>query len=166
MQKKFERSAIQEILDVLETPIEGHRIYAFRLKELQGSYKDTIHLISYILSENFNSAWDKNLWADIMCYGYVRDLADWFVSDEPAHKLGTIYALLHSIMKADKCLYEEIVHEMVGLEQMGDIYLPYVAAGIVEPNERVTWKRRKSGRISGRILCGKSQGRWLWCGRI
>lgn len=132
MQKKFERSAIQEILDVLETPIEGHRIYAFRLKELQGSYKDTIHLISYILSENFNSAWDKNLWADIMCYGYVRDLADWFVSDEPAYKLGTIYALLHSIMKADKCLYEEIVHETVGLEQMGDIYLPYVAAGIVE----------------------------------
>ena len=61
------------------------------------------------------SAWDKNLWADIMCYGYVRDLADWFVSDESAHKLGTIYALLHSIMKADKCLYEEIVHNTVGL---------------------------------------------------
>lgn len=35
-------------------------------------------------------------------------------------------------MKADKCLYEEIVHETVGLEQMGDIYMPYVAAGILE----------------------------------
>ena len=132
MQERFAMSAIREIVDVLETPLPRHRIYVFRLKELQGSYKDTVNLIEYILSENFNSAWDKNLWADIMCYGYVRDLADWFVSEEPTHRLGTIYALLHSIMKADKCLYEEIVHDTVGLEQMGDIYMPYVAAGIVE----------------------------------
>ena len=67
-----------------------------------------------------------------MCYGYVRDLADWFVSDRPAHKLGTIYGLLHSVMEADKYLYEDIVRETVGLEQLGDIYMPYIAARIVE----------------------------------
>ena len=139
MQESFAMSAIREIVDVLETPLPHHRIYAYQLKELQGSYKDTVNLIEYILSENFNSAWDKNLWADIMCYGYVRDLADWFVSDESAHKLGTIYALLHSIMKADKCLYEEIVHNTVGLEQMGDIYMPYVTASIVERYCREVW---------------------------
>ena len=132
MQEKFERSAIEEIVDVIDVPLEGHSIYAFRQRQMQGSYKDTIALIEYILCENFNSAWDKNLWADIMCCGYVRDLADWYVSDEPSHKLGTIYALLHSLMEADKYLYEDIVRETVGLEQLGDIYLPYVAARIVE----------------------------------
>lgn len=132
MQEKFALSAMQEIVDVLETPFPDHKIYVYRLKELRGSYLDTLNLIEYILSENFNSAWDKNIWADIMCFGYVRDLADWFVSDESAHKLGTIYALLSSMMKADKCLYEDIVHETVGLEQLGDIYLPYVATAIVE----------------------------------
>lgn len=132
MQEKFARSAIEEIVDVIDVPLEGHSIYAFRLKQMQGSYKDTIALMEYILCEDFNSVWDKNLWADIMCCGYVRDLADWFVSDEPAHKLGTIYALLHSVMEADKYLYEDIVRETVGLEQLGDIYLPYIAARIVE----------------------------------
>ncbi len=132
MQERFARSAIEEIVDVIDVPLEGHKIYGFRLKEMQGSYKDTIALMEYILCEDFNSAWDKNLWADIMCYGYVRDLADWFVSSEPSHKLGTIYALLHSIMEADKYLYEDIVRESVGLEQLGDIYLPYIASRIVE----------------------------------
>lgn len=132
MQEKFERSAIEEIVDVIDVPLEGHSIYAFRQRQMQGSYKDTIALIEYILCENFNSAWDKNLWADIMCCGYVRDLADWYVSDESSHKLGTIYALLHSLMEADKYLYEDIVRQTVGLEQLGDIYLPYVAARIVE----------------------------------
>lgn len=156
MQEKFALPAIREIVDVLETPLPRHRIYAFRLKELQGSYKDTVNLIEYILSENFNSAWDKNLWADIMCYGYVRDLADWFVSEEPAHRLGTIYALLHSIMKADKCLYEEIVHDTVGLEQMGDIYMPYVAAGIVE-----RYASGSLGGISGEAPSPEVMGK-LW----
>ncbi len=156
MQERFALSAIREIVDVVETPLSHHRIYVFRLKELQGSYKDTVNLIEYILSENFNSAWDKNLWADIMCYGYVRDLADWFVSDEPAHRLGTIYALLHSIMKADKCLYEEIVHETVGLEQMGDIYMPYVAAGILE-----RYLPGSLGGISGETPTPKVMGK-LW----
>ena len=39
MQERFGLSVIQEIVDVLETPLENHKIYAFRLKELQGSYK-------------------------------------------------------------------------------------------------------------------------------
>ncbi len=49
MQERFALSAIREIVDVVETPLSHHRIYVFRLKELQGSYKDTVNLIEYIL---------------------------------------------------------------------------------------------------------------------
>lgn len=132
MQEKFEFSAINEIVDVINVPISEHNIYVYRLKEMKGSYKDTIQLIEYILTENYNSAWDKNLWNDIMSYGYVRDLADWFESKELHHKLGTIYALLNSLLKADKYTYEDVVRETTGLEQLGEIYLPYIAAKIVE----------------------------------
>ena len=131
MQKKFEYSAIKEIVDVIDVPIHDHSIYAYRLKSVRGSYKDTIQFIEYILSENFCSAWDKNLWADIMGYGYLRDMADWFESKELKHKLGTIYGLLKSLLQADKYTYEDVVKETTGLEQLGEVYLPYIAAKIV-----------------------------------
>lgn len=67
MQEKFELSAIKEIADIVKVPLHGHCIYGYRLKEIQGSYKDTLRFIEYILTENFNSAWDKNLWDDIDC---------------------------------------------------------------------------------------------------
>lgn len=134
MQKKFEYSAIQEIIDVIDVPISEHNIYAYRLKKVQGSYKNTLEFIEYILLENFNSAWDKNLWDDIMGYGYLRDLADWFESEELKYKLGTIYGLLKSLLQADKYTYEDVVKETTGLEQLSEIYLPYIAARIVVRN--------------------------------
>ena len=132
MQEKFELSAIKEITDIVKVPLDGHCIYGYRLKEIQGSYRDTLRFIEYILTENFNSAWDKNLWDDIMSYGYLRDLADWFESKEFCHKLGTIYALLASLLKSDKYTYEAVVGETTGLVQLGEVYLPYIAARIVE----------------------------------
>lgn len=132
MQEKFEYSAIAEIISVIDTPLENHYIYAYRLKELKGNYKDTLRLIEYILCENFNTAWDKNLWDDIECFGYVRDLADWFISDAFCHKLGTIFSLLSSIIKKDKYLYETIIRTLTGLEQLGDYHLIYIAALIVK----------------------------------
>lgn len=131
MQKKFEYSAIKEIVNVIDVPVHEHSIYAYRLKSIQGSYKDTIQFIEYILSENFCSAWDKNLWDDIMGYGYLRDMADWFESNELKHKLGTIYGLLKSLLQADKYTYEDVVKETTGLEQLGEVYLPYIAARII-----------------------------------
>lgn len=132
IQKKFELTAIEEITDIIDVPIGGHNIYAYRLKEVRGSYRDTLRFIEYILSEDFNSAWDKNLWNDIAGYGYLRDLADWFESRELSHKLGTVYALLHSLLKADKYTYEAVVRSTTGLVQLGEVYLPYIAARIVE----------------------------------
>lgn len=132
MQDKFEFSAISEILSVIDIPVEDHSIYEYRLKELRGNYKDTLRLIEYVLAENYNTAWDKNIWDDIECFGYVRDLADWFISDAFCHKLGTIYALLSNIIKKNKYLYEIIVRNLTGLEQLGDYHIIYIAALIVE----------------------------------
>lgn len=131
MQKQFYYSAIKEIVDVIHLPIDNHAIYVYKMKELIGNYKNTIELIEYVLSENFNTAWDKNVWDDIDAFGYVRDLADWFVSEEFCHKLGTIYAFLSTLMKKDKYTYERIVRDMTGMEQLGDYHIIYIAAIIV-----------------------------------
>ena len=66
-----------------------------------------------------------------MGYGYLRDMADWFESNELKHKLGTIYGLLKSLLQADKYTYEDVVKETTGLEQLGEVYLPYIAARII-----------------------------------
>lgn len=132
MQKKFHYSAIAEIVDVLPTPLPEHFIYVYRMKEVTGNYYDTLRLIEYILVNGYNTAWDKNVWDDIYCFGYLRDLADWFVSERFCHKLGTIFALLNSLIKKDKYLYEIIVRELTGLEQLGDYHIIYIAALIVK----------------------------------
>lgn len=132
MHQRFELSAIEEILDVIETPIDQHCVYAYRLKKLSGNYHNTLELVEYLLSNDFNTGWDKNLWDDIECYGYVRDLADWFVSSAFCHKLGTMYALLSDLYKKDKYLYEVIVRTLTNLEQLGDYHIIYIAALIVK----------------------------------
>ena len=132
MQKNFQLSAIEEIIDVIDTPLPKHSIYKYKLKEVNGNYLDTINLIEYILTENYNTGWDKNVWDDIECFGYVRDLADWFVSDEFCHKLGTIYSLLNNLIKKDKYTYERIVRALTQLEQLGDYHIIYISALIVK----------------------------------
>lgn len=128
IQQHFLYSAIEQIIDVIPVPIENHSIYVYRMKELKGNYMDTIRLIEYVLSENYNTAWDKNVWDDIECFGYLRDLADWFVSDKFCHKLGTAYAFLSALAKTDKYTYERVVRDMTGLEQLGDHHIIYIAA--------------------------------------
>lgn len=128
IQQHFQYSAIEQIIDIIPVPIENHSIYVYRMKELKGNYMDTIRLIEYVLSENYNTAWDKNVWDDIECFGYLRDLADWFVSDKFCHKLGTAYAFLSALAKIDKYTYERVVRDMTGLEQLGDHHIIYIAA--------------------------------------
>ncbi len=132
MVKSFELSAIEEIIDVIDLPIDNHNIYSYRMKKLKGDYHDTLRLIEYLITENYNTGWDKNIWDDIYCFGYVRDLADWFISDKFCHKLGTVYALLKDLIKKDKYLYEAIVRTLTGLEQLGDYHIVYIAAIIVK----------------------------------
>lgn len=131
-QMHFRRSAIEEITDIIDTGIENHKIYAYRMKKVQGEPDDIIRLLSYILEEDYNTAWDKNLWGDITSYGYVRDLADWFVSCEFCHKLGTVYALLNSLYASDNFLYEYITNKLIGLNYYNSMYILYISALVVE----------------------------------
>lgn len=132
MQRLFQFSAIDGEIAVLGTPLPGHAIYAYRLKEQSGSYRDTARLLEYVLTEDFNCPWDKSVWNDISGYGWVRDLADWFLSKEARHKLGTAYAFLSAILAADRYLYFFLAKALTGWEQLEPAYLPFVAARIVE----------------------------------
>lgn len=132
MQKKFEYSAIKEIVDVIPTDIPEHSIYAYRLKETTGSLKDTAELLKYALENDFCTAWDKNLWTDIYCYGYVRDVGDWYDSDSVAAKLGTVYALLHSLYETDLYQYLELLHLLTGDYNAEKNFVLYYSAKTVQ----------------------------------
>lgn len=132
MQKRFFYSAIDGEIEVLPTLDRDHHIYRYRLKERQGSYRDTARLLEYVLTENFNCPWDKNIWGDLYAYGYIRDLADWFVSEKGHHKLGTAYAFLSSIYAADRYLYFYLAKTLTGWEQLEPAYIPFLAARVVQ----------------------------------
>ena len=131
-QRQFELSAIQEITAVIPTGIKDSNVYAYRLKSVKAEPMDIINLIEYVLTENFNTAWDKNLWADIFCYQYVRDVADWFPSSSACHKLGTVFALLNSLYDSDIYLYTMLLRETIGVMNTEKIYIPYFSAQIVD----------------------------------
>ena len=42
-------------------------------------------------------------------YGYVRDIADWYISDKLNHKIDTIYALVYSLYQADMNMYAQLL---------------------------------------------------------
>lgn len=131
-QELFERTAIEEITDVIPTGIPEHNIYAYRLKEIKGSIDDTILLMEYIMTHDLNTAWDKNLWGDIYAFGYVRDVADWFLSGQLNHKVGTIYALLNSLYRADIYLYALLLQRIFGKYSLEKYLVLYYSARIVE----------------------------------
>ena len=131
-QHVFEYSAIKEIVDVIDVPIAGHKIYAYRLKDLASKNTDAVNLIEYVLKNDFNTAWDKDMWSDIIGYCYVRDLADWFVSDKFCHKIGTVYSMLNALFYSDKYLYSTIVNNLIGYQHVDHAYLPIICALVVE----------------------------------
>lgn len=132
MQEKFEKSAIEEIESIISTGIDGHKIYVYRLKEQEGKLSDVCELIEYFLTNDYCTAWDKNLWADIMSYKYVRDVGDWFESKDLGCKIGTVYALLRSLYEKDLYLYCEILKQLVGTVNCDRKLIIYFSALIVK----------------------------------
>ncbi|MEE1100029.1 MAG: hypothetical protein U0K86_00915 [Agathobacter sp.] len=112
--KEFELNAIEEIIDVIPAGIENHNIYCYRLKNVRGNIMDTANLLKYVLENDWNTAWDKNLWGDVESFGYIRDIGDWFKSGEFKHKLGTVFALLNSLYRVDKTLYARLLFTILG----------------------------------------------------
>ena len=131
-QKKFKYSAIDEIIDVIPTGIKDHNVYVYRMKESKGGMEDTVNLIEYVLLNDLNTAWDKNLWGDIYAYGYVRDIADWFVSKKINHKIGTVYALLNSLYRADLWLYANLLLKYFGKYSFEKYKILYYSGLIVK----------------------------------
>ena len=131
-QKYFQLSAIEEITDVIPTGIDNHNIFVYRLKKVSANPLDVMDLIEYVLQTNYNTPWDKNLWSDIYCYRYVRDVADWFISDKLCHKLGTIYALLNSLYNSDIYLYSMLLKKVLNIHNCERNFILYFSALIVD----------------------------------
>ncbi|MCM1185892.1 MAG: hypothetical protein NC251_05065 [Lachnoclostridium sp.] len=157
-QMHFERTAIEEITNVIPTGLKDHNIFVYKLKERKGEPLDVINLMEYFLCANYNTAWDKNLWADIHCYGYVRDVADWFVSDKLCHKLGTVYALLRSMYDRDVYLYSSVLRNILGIHNSERHFILYFSALIVNkycPELFLTYEQDVEGvspELFGRLL--------------
>lgn len=131
MCKRFELSAIKEIVDVISIGINEHNIFVYKLRETKTEISDLVELIEYVLINDFNTAWDKNLWSDIYCFKYVRDLADWFVSPSLCHKLGTIYALLNSLYNSDVYIYCNLLKKLLKVNNCERNFILYFSALIV-----------------------------------
>lgn len=84
------------------------------------------------MENDWNTAWDKNLWEDIECFGYVRDVADWFKSDKFCHKLGTVYAMLNSLYRANKTLYARLLLDILGIYDFDKRKMLYFSSEIVK----------------------------------
>lgn len=176
-QKDFELNAIDEILDVIPTGIENHNIYCYRLKELKGGIADTINLIQYVLTNDWNTAWDKNLWEDIECFGYVRDVADWFPSKEFRHKLGTVFALLNSLYHCSLKLYAQLLLEIFGTYDFNKKMILFYSAKIVKKycnefcnielkdnmDQKIWFQRLYQELVSGKACCHlEDDEKWSW----
>jgi hypothetical protein len=66
-------------------------------------------LLEYMIRNDWNFLWDKGSISDVSKYGLVTDVADLFVSRELSHKLGTVYSILHSLMKLNRDKYNEFL---------------------------------------------------------
>lgn len=176
-QKAFELNAIDEILNVIPTGIANHSIYCYRLKNLKGNIKDTVNLIRYVLENDWNTAWDKNLWEDIECFGYVRDVADWFKSVEFKHKLGTMYALLNSLYRIDKRMYASLLLEMLNYYDFDKKRVLFLSAEIVKKyctrfkdteydynlDDENWFERLYKNLVSGKSCCHLEDNmKWNW----
>jgi len=66
-------------------------------------------LLNYMIQNDWNFLWDKGAINDVSKYGLVTDVADLFISRELSHKLGTVYSILHSLMKLNPNKYIEFL---------------------------------------------------------
>ena len=146
-------------------------------KNSEGNITDTVNLIRYVLENDWNTAWDKNLWEDIECYGYVRDVADWFKSAEFTHKLGTVYALLNSLYRVNKGLYARLLLEIFGSYDFNKKRVLYISAEIVKKYctrfkdtkydcdlyEENWFEKLYKELVSGKACCNlEDDAEWSW----
>jgi hypothetical protein len=134
--KFFGLSAI-EVKDVIKITNEN-KIYVLKyLNERKKFFDDTvdlkriINLIGYMLDEDWNVPWDKNIYEDVDYYGRITDVADMFKSNKSIYKFGTVYAFMYGLYKRDKILCN-IFCNFFGYSVKDLFSLPFVIFGILD----------------------------------
>lgn len=93
-----------------------------------GEPKDLYALLDYMMQTDWNFIWDKNAIDDVSFNGLVSDVADIFHSANIKHKLGTTYAILHSLERSLPDKYAEFV-DYAGLT---DQHVVFQAVSLLE----------------------------------
>jgi hypothetical protein len=112
----FERSSVEVLDYVLYDTENVQSYYMLDYKCGRQSYLTNDgnpvklrELLDYMIQNNWNFLWDKGAISDVSPEGLVSDVADLFISNELSHRIGTVYCILHSLMKLNPEKYMEFL---------------------------------------------------------
>ena len=136
----FEKSSV-EVLDCVNYDKENDQYYYMlnyscnrkSYLSYEENPKKLRELLDYMIVNDWNFLWDKAAINDISVEGTVTDVADLFISDLLSHKLGTVYSLLHSLMRLNPEKYLRFLHEN-NLEHQDDRSLVFNAIELLHLN--------------------------------
>lgn len=112
----FEKSSV-DVLDCIPYDVENDQYYYMldyscgRQSYLtdNGSPVKLRELLDYMIQKDWNFLWDKGAINDVTPDGRISDVADLFISDSLSHKIGTVYCILHSLMRLNEEKYSEFL---------------------------------------------------------
>ena len=112
---EFERSSV-EVYDVnnfIQNPNQYYLMLDYKCKRIpyseQSKARHLYELLEYMIINDFNFIWDKNVITDISHRGLVTDVADIFKSKALKHKVGTIYSVMYSLSKYSMKAFKDFV---------------------------------------------------------
>ena len=94
-----------------------------------GDPKKLGELIDYMLNNDWNFLWDKNVIQDITPEGLVSDVGDMFTGEDLTYKLGTAYSVLYSLGQANFQQYVDFV-EYHNIQQSSNINMSYMTTAM------------------------------------
>ena len=116
--KAFCRSGV-EVIDYVEWDCENLQSYYIlnytdnrRSFVNCGEVSSLLELLDYMLNEHWNISFDKHSLSDISETGLVFDVADLFISEEPKHKLGTVFSFVHGLLVNSMSRYNDFRKEI------------------------------------------------------
>lgn len=101
---KFQYSGVIYYDSMITVPLPwDNRIYLLEYKGGRGKFikfpnlSKLEDLLRYMITNDWNWAWDKKVLLDVNLEGLVTDIADVWKSDKYEHKFGTVYAALYHL---------------------------------------------------------------------
>lgn len=95
-----------------------------------GDPKKLTELLEYMLANDWNFLWDKNVIQDITPDGLVSDVGDLFMGDTLTYKLGTVYSVLYSMGKNDYSQYIEFT-KYNNIKQSRNENMSYMTSALI-----------------------------------